>query len=58
MLESFVLYIARDIVEKQGKEVLLKEEIPYGIIVQALMKMDSTQGKPVNSYIDYLNFRT
>jgi len=55
MLESFVLYIARDIVEKQGKEVLLKEEIPYGIIAQALIKMDSTQGKPMKSYIDYLN---
>lgn len=55
MLESYVLYIARDMVEKQGKEVLQKEEIPYGIIAQALIKMDSTQGKPMKSYIDYLH---
>jgi len=55
MLESFVLYIARDMVEKYGKEVLLKEEIPYGIIAQALIKMDTTQGKPMRLYIAYLN---
>ena len=55
MLESYVLYIARDMVDKEGKKVLQKEEIPYGIIAQALIKMDSTQGKPMKSYIDYLH---
>ncbi|WP_415406922.1 hypothetical protein ACLHDG_14340 [Sulfurovum sp. CS9] len=55
MLESFVIYIARDMVEKHGKHILLSENFPYGIIAQALIKMDSSQGKPVKSYMEYLN---
>lgn len=54
MLESFVLYIARDMIVKQGKSVLEDEEKFYGIIVQAFIEMDRVQNKPIKSNKEYV----
>jgi len=54
MLESFVLYIARDMIVKQSKSVLEDEEKFYGIIVRAFIEMDRVQNKPIKSNEEYV----
>lgn len=56
MLESFVLYVARDRVEKYGKSFLLKPEGILDIFAEACKQIYIIQGKEVKKPEEYIQW--
>ena len=55
-LASFVSYITRDAIKQHGtKDILLNENIAFGIIPLALMEMDRTSNKSIMSNEAYVH---
>lgn len=56
MLESFVLYVARDRVEKHGKSFLLKPEGILDIFAEACKQIYVVQGKEIKKPEEYIQW--
>jgi len=56
MLESFVLYVARDRVEKYGKDYLLKPEGILEIFAEACKQLYIVQGKEIKQPDEYIQW--
>lgn len=54
MLESFVLYIARDEAKRHGKNILLSEETFFGIVPRAYQEIDKLYNHQIKSNEDYV----